>query len=101
MTWRNLFFAGHIMEHARTESDFGTGRYIAWLDIGAAAPPTRCYVQDISRSGAKLRIFRPSAANEFTLHFNRKGDAKVRCRVTSRAGSNCDVEFVASLGIYA
>jgi hypothetical protein len=77
------------------------GRYIAWLDVEPGTPPARCYVEGISRLGAKVRVFRPPVPNEFTLHFNRKGDAKVRCRVTSRAGSNCNVEFVSSLAMYA
>jgi len=55
----------------------------------------------LSRSGAKLSAFGGPVANEFTLHFDRKGDAKVRRRVTAAAGFKCDVEFVASLAIYA
>jgi hypothetical protein len=76
------------------------GRFVAWLDAEAGLPPARCYVADVSRSGAKVKVFRPQVPNEFTLHFTRKGDAKVRCRVKARAGSNVDVEFVASLSIY-
>ncbi len=76
-------------------------RYVAWLDLGGALPPSRCFVENVSRSGAKLKLFNPPATDEFTLHFNRKGDAKVRCRVTALAGANCNVEFVASLAIYA
>jgi len=79
--------------------DRNHGRYVAWLNNERAAPPTRCYVKDISATGAKLEAF-GAVPNEFTLHFNRRGDAKVRCRVTSRAGSNCEIEFVASLAIY-
>jgi hypothetical protein len=76
-------------------------RYIAWLDIGST-PPARCYVEDVSRSGAKLKMLLGSTVpDEFTLHFSRKGDAKVRCRVTELKGSECNVEFVASLGMYA
>jgi len=83
----------------RSASD-GSHRYIAWLNLGEAAPLTRCYVENVSRSGAKLEVSRASIPDEFTLHFNRKGDAKVRCRVTAAAGSICDVEFVSSLAIY-
>ena len=88
------------MKAAGFENNADAGRHVAWLDIDPATPPTRCYVEGISRVGAQLKIFRPLVPDEFTLHFNRKGDAKVRCRVTSRAGSNCDVEFVVSLAIY-
>ncbi len=88
------------MKIAARDDNGNSNRYVAWLDAGHATPPTRCYVEDVSRFGAKLRVFRPPVPNEFTLHFNRKGDAKVRCRVTSHAGSECDVEFVAALGIY-
>jgi hypothetical protein len=75
-------------------------RYVAWLDLGSATP-TRCYVENVSQSGAKLKVFGDRVPDEFTLHFNRKGDAKVRCRVTAMAGSKCDVEFVTSLAMYA
>jgi hypothetical protein len=76
-------------------------RYVAWLEADRTAPAMQCCVEDVSRSGAKLTAFRAPVPDEFTLHFNRRGDAKVRCRVTSRAGSNCAVEFVTSLAIYA
>jgi hypothetical protein len=85
---------------ALSERNAGAARFVAWLDVGRAAPPVRCYVEDVSRVGAKLRVFRPTVPNEFTLHFNRKGDAKVRCRVTARAGAECAVEFVAGLAMY-
>jgi hypothetical protein len=75
-------------------------RYIAWLDTGIT-PPTRCYVEDISRSGAKIKAFSPDLPGEFTLHFSRRGDAKVRCRVKAVAGAHWDVEFVAAPGMYA
>jgi hypothetical protein len=77
------------------------GRYIAWLDAGGAVPSMRCRVEDVSKGGAKLRAFGAQVPDEFTLHFNRRGDAKVRCRVTARAGLKYDVEFVPSLAIYA
>jgi hypothetical protein len=92
---------GCIVKIPGRDDNDNSERYVAWLDVGSAMPPTRCYVEDISRLGAKLSVFRPPVPNEFTLHFNRKGDAKVRCRVTSLAGSKCDVEFIASLAIYA
>jgi len=96
---RNLS-QGCVLKASGFENNGDAGRHVAWLDIDPATPPTRCYVEGISRVGAQLKIFRPPVPDEFTLHFNRKGDAKVRCRVTSRAGSNCDVEFVVSLAIY-
>jgi len=83
------------------QTNVDTGRFVAWLDAEAGFPPARCYVEDVSRTGAKVRVFRPQVPSEFTLHFARKGDAKVRCRVRARAGSNFDVEFVSSLSIYA
>ncbi len=89
------------MNIGKSEDIAGAERYIAWLDMGRELPLTRCYVEGVSRVGAKLRVFQSAVPGEFTLHFNRKGDAKVRCRLTSRAGSECAVEFVASLGIYA
>jgi hypothetical protein len=89
------------MKQNELENHADASRYVAWLDIAPGTPPARCYVEGVSKLGAKVRLFRPSVPNEFTLYFNRKGDAKVRCRVTSRAGSNCDVEFVSSLAIYA
>ena len=88
------------MKIAEHDNELGASRYVGWLDVDHTALPTRCYVQDISRVGAKLTVFSASVPDEFTLHFNRKGDAKVRCRVTSRTGPNCAVEFVASLAIY-
>jgi hypothetical protein len=81
-------------------ANYSTERYVAWLDRGSAAPLTMCYVENISRSGAALKVFGASVPNEFTLHFGRKGDAKVRCRVTAATGSKCHVEFVSSLAIY-
>ena len=74
----------------------GGKRYVAWLDAGGAMP-IRCYVENVSRSGAKLNVFRSPVPEEFTLYFSRKGDAKVRCRVVSSALPQCDVEFIASL----
>jgi hypothetical protein len=79
----------------------GPDRYIAWMDGGGGTLSRRCRVEDVSQAGAKLCAFDGAVPNEFTLYFNRRGDAKVRCRVTARAGSRCDVEFVASLAIYA
>lgn len=83
------------------QTNVDTGRFVAWLDAEAGLPPTRCYVEGVSPAGAKVKVFRPQVPSEFTLHFTRKGDAKVRCRVRSCAGSNFDVEFVSSLSIYA
>lgn len=88
------------MEIAERSEHNNPERYVAWLDMGRAMPPTRCYVEDVSRVGAKLRVFRAPVPDEFTLYFNRKGDAKVRCRVTSRAGSKFGVEFVASPALH-
>lgn len=92
---------GIVMKSAGIQSQAEAKRYVAWLDGSGTTPATRCFVEDISRAGAKLKVFGSPVPREFTLHFSRKGDAKVRCRVTSQAGSNCDVEFVASLAIYA
>jgi len=88
------------MTPAKAYYETGDGRYVAWLNVGSPMPPTRCYVESLSRSGAKLELFGGPIPEEFTLHFNRRGDAKVRCRVTTVDGSKCDVEFVASLAIY-
>jgi hypothetical protein len=74
--------------------------YIAWMDVGSGAPSTRCRVEDVSHDGAKLLPFAGAVPNEFTRYFNRRGDAKVRCRVTARTAASCNVEFVASLAIY-
>jgi hypothetical protein len=74
--------------------------YIAWLAMDGATPSARCYVEGVSEVGAKVTASSQPLADEFTLHFNRRGDAKVRCRVTSRAGSACFVTFVPSLAIY-
>jgi hypothetical protein len=87
------------MNALQTNAD--AGHFVAWLDAEAGLPAARCYVKDVSRAGAKVRVFRPQVPSEFTLHFTREGDAKVRCRVTARAGSNVDVEFVSSLSIYS
>jgi hypothetical protein len=89
---------------AAPENDVDRKRYVAWLDTVAPAAPARCYVEHVSRSGARLRVVGSpidAVPDEFTLRFGEKGDAKVRCRVTSRAGGNCAVEFVASLAMYA
>jgi hypothetical protein len=72
-----------------------TARYVAWLDAGTG-PATRCYVEDVSRFGARVMVFGPGIPAEFTLCFGRDGGAKVRCRVRSQGGPHCDVEFVAS-----
>jgi hypothetical protein len=85
---------------AEQNASDNSDRYIAWLNLGQAVPLTRCYVENVSRFGAKLEVLHAPIPDEFTLHFNRKGDAKVRCRVTASAGSTCDVEFVSSLAIY-
>lgn len=71
------------------------------MDGGGGMPSRRCRVEDVSRAGAKLCGFDGAVPDEFTLYFNRRGDAKVRCRVTTRASSICQLEFVASLAIYA
>jgi hypothetical protein len=92
--------AGRALKISDPDNNDSSERYVAWLNLDGATPPTRCYVENVSRSGAKLNVFEGPVPNEFTLHFNRKGDAKVRCRVTAAAGSECDVEFVASLAIY-
>jgi len=83
------------------QENIDAGRFVAWLEAEAGLPPARCYVEEVSRAGAKVKVFRPQVPSEFTLHFTRKGDAKVRCRVTARTGSNFAVEFVSSLSIYA
>lgn len=88
------------MEIVGSSNHSKSERYIAWLNMGHAMLPTRCYVEDVSKSGATVSVPRSSVPDEFTLHFSRKGDAKVRCRVTSRAGSKCDVEFIPSLALY-
>jgi hypothetical protein len=88
---------------AASETEIDPNRYVAWLQAVALEPPTRCYVEQISRSGARLRVLGvrlDAVPDEFTLRFGQSGDAKVRCRVTSRAGGDCAVEFVASLAIY-
>jgi hypothetical protein len=97
---RGTTFSGCAMSLDAVENSHRSSRYVAWMDAGHAAPPRRCYVDDVSTNGAKLRAFGDPVPNEFTLHFNRRGDAKVRCRVISRAEANCDIEFVASLAIY-
>ena len=83
----------------RTDGD-NSKRYVAWLDAGSAMPPIRCYVENVTRSGAKLNMLRSPIPDEFNLYFNGRGDAKVRCRVTSRGKPQCDVEFIASLESY-
>jgi hypothetical protein len=85
------------MKIAGTPSQGQSEGYIAWLNVDGAAPAARCYVEDVSKAGAKVTAFSQPVANEFTLHFNRRGDAKVRCRVVSRSGPKCFVEFVPSL----
>jgi len=89
------------MALAEAHHETGDGRYVVRLNLGFSTPPTRCYVEGLTRSGAKLELYGGPIPEEFTLHFNRRGDAKVRCRVTAAASSKCDVEFVASLAIYA
>ena len=68
--------------------------YVGWLvgDEGAAA--VRCNISDVSRGGAKLRLFGASnVPDEFTLHFSRTGDAHIRCRVRWRDACEAGVEF--------
>jgi hypothetical protein len=89
------------MKAATVERRGEPAHYIAWINSEDVSPCTPCRVEDISRSGARLRALNAMVPNEFTLHFTRKGDAKVRCRVTARAELSCDVEFVASLAIYS
>lgn len=88
------------MKAGTVDHDGGPDHYVAWMDGGGGMASRRCRVEDVSRAGAKLRAFGGTVPNEFTLYFNRRGDAKVRCRVTARAGSSCEVEFVASLAMY-
>ena len=71
-------------------------RYIAWADVGGGALPVRCYVENVSDSGAKISIYRSAIPDEFTLYFSRKGDAKVRCQVRWRRGVACGVAFTTS-----
>lgn len=78
--------------------EIGAKRYVAWLDVGQESVPVRCTVENVSRLGAKVNVYRPTVPEEFTLYFSRRGDAKVRCRVVSRALPRCDVEFIACLG---
>ena len=75
-------------------------RYIAWIAGGDAPSSTACRAEGVTTNGATLRNFGGPVPDEFTLYFNRRGDAKMRCRVTSRTESSCDVEFVTSLAIY-
>ena len=87
------------MIDAGVEAKGQSERYVAWMNLDDPLP-TRCYVDRISRKGARLRPFGGCVPDEFTLHFSRRGDAKVRCRVTARAGADCAIEFVSSLAIY-
>jgi hypothetical protein len=89
------------MTNSQPDIEPGPGRYMAWLNADHTPSLAPCYVEDVSRSGAKLTVFSNPVPDQFTLHFNRRGDAKVRCRVMSRAGKTFAVEFVASLAIYA
>jgi hypothetical protein len=95
------FLQGLAMKIVEGDHSNNSGRYVAWLNMGSATPPARCYVENISKFGAELKIFGPPVPDEFTLHFSRRGDAKIRCRVRSVGNGKCDVEFVASLAMYA
>jgi hypothetical protein len=72
-------------------------RYIGWVDVGGGMPPVRCYVENVSDSGANISVYRSAVPDEFTLYFSRQGDAKVRCQVRWRSGSACGVSFNATV----
>ena len=84
----------YVMTPLEQSEGIHSKRYVAWLDAGGAMPPVRCYAENVSQSGAQLKVFRSPVPAEFTLYFSRRGDAKVRCRVVSIALPLCDVEFI-------
>lgn len=68
-------------------------RYIGWVAVGGGMLPVRCYVENVSDSGAKISVYRSPVPDQLTLRFRRKGDAKVRCQVRWRDGFACGVAF--------
>jgi hypothetical protein len=69
--------------------------YIGWL-VGDGGPTAlRCYVEDVSTDGAKIRVFGGAPIPDvFTLHFTRGGTAQLRCKVVWRTPGAAGVEFV-------
>jgi hypothetical protein len=63
VNWQDL--RGHVMKAVGQENSSDPGRYVAWLDVDHATPPARCYVEDISRFGAKVRVFSQALPIEF------------------------------------
>jgi len=85
------------MTVAATATDTGSPRYLARVDASLLSRAS-CCVEDVSRHGARIKVFGPPVPDEFTLHFGRRGEAKVHCRVRSRSGTRCNVDFVVSPG---
>lgn len=81
----------------RREVNCPPQRYVGWMVGDEAVPAIRCWISDVNRSHARIRTFGSAALpDEFTLHFSRSGQFRVRCRVRRRTGHEAQVEFVAS-----
>jgi hypothetical protein len=74
--------------------------YIAWLKCSADQPASRCYVDEICASGAKVRVSdEADVPNAFDLIFSRRGDARISCRAIARHNRAIEVQFVPSAQI--
>lgn len=74
--------------------------YIGWITV-SGTPAVRCYVEDLTPDGATIRVFASPVPDSFTLHFSRRGDAKVHCHVMWRNGARAGIRFVTDLAMYA
>jgi len=73
-------------------------RYIAWLKCSADQPASRCYVDDVCASGARLMVSNEAELpDQFELIFSRRGDARISCRMISRQQREIEVQFVPSV----
>jgi hypothetical protein len=69
--------------------------YVAWLKCHPDQPASRCYVHEISDSGAKVKVWNESELpNQFELIFSRRGDARIFCRMVARRQYELEVRFV-------
>jgi hypothetical protein len=88
---------GHIMTMQILTSNQSFSRYVGWVVHDHGSQSIRCHVEDVCRSGAKLRWFvRHCLPDEFTLHFTRTGAARMRCKVKWRSERAAGIEFLAA-----
>jgi hypothetical protein len=67
----------------------------AWIVVNGSFGVSRCEMQDISTSGARLRVEKPDAVPKyFTLSFRQNDRGGRPCKVIWRSGSSVGVQFV-------